>query len=289
MFGFNAFSEGTVSAASGLIYSSSVSDAAALADQPSGFATFSTIVFDEASTSGAYYMVGETFHTVVEQASVSQLRFLGGGFSSASMSSGPFSGLGDDLVTVSGDLFLAQTTVSGVLAEILTGADIIQTGGQYTIPVNEAASGSDAPIGNIDVLMAFSDGATQADFILGNPAFSSSVVEASSGTEVMSSIPTYAVSFIDAGSMASVVSSLTTVVSTVQDSAVIQGVVPTNIIGNSTVINSASYTDFITSSVVFQTNVVTAAHTLDQISVRLQWEPVPTAAPTDWTLINTLS
>jgi hypothetical protein len=289
MFGFNAFSEGTVSAASGLIYSSSVSDAAALADQPSGFATFSTIVFDEASTSGAYYMVGETFHTVVEQASVSQLRFLGGGFSSASMSSGPFSGLGDDLVTVSGDLFLAQTTVSGVLAEILTGADIIQTGGQYTIPVNEAASGSDAPIGNIDVLMAFSDGATQADFILGNPAFSSSVVEASSGTEVMSSIPTYAVSFIDAGSMASVVSSLTTVVSTVQDSAVIQGVVPTNIVGNSTVINSASYTDFITSSVVFQTNVVTAAHTLDQISVRLQWEPVPTAAPTDWTLINTLS
>jgi hypothetical protein len=289
MFGFNAYSEGTVSAASGLIYVSSVSDAAALADQPSGFATFSTIVFDEASTSGAYYMVGETFHTVVEQASVSQLRFLGGGFSSASMSSGPFSGLGDDLVTVSGDLFFAQTTVRGVLAEILIGADIIQTRGQYTIPVNEAASGSDAPIGNIEFVRTFSDAATQADFILGNPAFSSSVVEAGSGTEVMSSIPTYAVSFTDASAMASVVSSLTTVISTVQDTAVIQGVVPTNIVGNSTVINSASYTDFITSSVVFSTNVVTAAHTLDQISVRLQWEPVPTATPTDWTLINTLS
>lgn len=289
MFATSAFSELPLSTLSGSLFGSSVVEAVALNEQLNNLASLNPLIAESVSTVGAYYMVGETFHTVLEQASVSQLRQLGGGFSVGSISSGPFSGLGDEPVVVSGDLFLAQTTVRSSTTDSASLLDRIFTTAQMSnFSVVEAASGSDAPIGNIEFTRAFSDGATQADLILGNPAFSVSFVAAASGTEVMSSIPIYAVSFTDAGSMAVATSSLTTVNGVANEFAVISVIVPTNIVGNSTVINSASYTDFNTASVVFSTNVVTSAQTLDQISVRLQWEPVPTAAPTDWTLINTL-
>lgn len=227
--------------------------------------------------------------SVAEQASTTIQRQVGGGFSAGSMSSGPFSGLGDELAVVSGDLFFAQTTVVSSTTESASMLDRIFTQGESFIVVDEGASGSDTPIGNIDFVRTFSDAATQSDFILGNPAFSTSFVDAASGLDVVSSIPTYPATFTDTVTATDVISSLYTVNSTVQDAAVIQDAVPTNIFGNLTVIDSASYTDFATSTVVFRTNVVDSAQTLDQFSARLQWEPVPTDAPTVWTLINVFS
>lgn len=289
MFAASAFSELPLSTLSGSLFGSGVAEVVALNEQLDNLALLNSAVSESPSLSDAAFPIGQYGHGVLEQASISQLRQLGGGFSVGSMSSGPFSGLGDEPVIVSGDLFFANTTVRSSTTDSASLLDSIFTTAQMSnFSVVEAASGSDAPIGNIEFTRAFSDGATQADLILGNPAFSVSFVAAASGVDVISSIPIYAVSFTDAGSMAVATSSLTTINGVANEFAVISVVVPTNIVGNSTVINSASYTDFNTASVVFSTNVVTSAQTLDQISVRLQWEPVPTAAPTDWTLINTL-
>jgi len=228
--------------------------------------------------------------SVAEQASTTIRRQVGGGFSAGSMSSGPFSGLGDELAVVSGDVISAHTVFVASTPESVSALDRAFTTAQMSnFLVFEGASGSDDPSGNINFVCTFSDAATQSDFILSNPEFGTSFVDAASGLDVVSSIPTYPATFTDTVTATDVISSLYTVNSTAQEAAVIQDVVPTNIVGNSTVINSASYTDFVTSSVVFQTNVVTSVHTLDQFSARLQWEPVPTDAPTVWTLINVFS
>lgn len=289
MFANSAFSALPLSTLSGSLFGSSVAEVVALNDQINTSAVLRPSILEGASAFGAYYMVGESFHTVIDQASVSQLRQLGGGFSAGSMSSGPYSGLGDTPSVVSGDLFFAQTTVIGFTTESAVALDSVLSRGESFITVAENASGIDNSIGNIDFVRTFSDGATQSDAILGNPAFSSTVVDAASVVEDVSSILTYNLLFIESASGADVISATYTVNSVVDETAVMQDEALTKIVGNATVITSASYTDFVTSSVVFQTNVVTSAHTLDQISARLQWEPVPTDSPTVWTLINTLS
>jgi hypothetical protein len=290
VFANSAFSEVPLSTLTGSLFGSSVAEVLALNEQLSNLASLNPLVSENSSLLDAPFPVGSYAQTVFDQASVSQLRQLGGGFSAGSISSGPFSGLGDELSVISGDLFFAQATVNSSTTDSASVLDSAFTTAQMSdFLVVEAASGLDNSIGNIEFNRTFSDAATQADFILGNPAFSTSVTDAASGIEDVSSIPTYPATFTDAGSMAGVVSSLATVISTAQEAVVIQDVVPTNIVGNSTVINSASYTDFVTSSVVFQTNIVTSVHTLDQFSARLQWEPVPTDSPTVWTLINVFS
>jgi hypothetical protein len=309
VFATSAFSALPLSTLSGSLFGSSVAEAAAgndntsmgfaislivaeglsTSDQVGSLASFTALTSENPSLVDALFPVGTYTHTVFDQASVSQLRYLGGGFSAGAMSSGPYSGLGDELAVVSGDLFLAQTTVSSVLVDSAVAFDTIISQGESFILVGDGASGLDAPLGNINFARTFSDAATQADFIFGNTEFVTSFVDAASGLDIVSSIPTYPATFIDAATADDVISSLYTVNSTASDAAVIQDAVPTNIVGNLTVINSASYTDFATSTVVFQTNVVDSAHTLDQFSARLQWEPVPTDSPTVWTLINVFS
>ncbi len=289
MFANSAFSALPLSTLSGSLFGSSVAEAAALNDQINTLAVLRPPILEGASAFGAYYMVGESFHTVIDQASVSQLRYLGSGFSAGSMSSGPYSGLGDTPVIVSGDLFFAQTTVIGSVTDSALALDTIISRGESFITVAENASGLDNSIGNIEFDRSFSDAATQSDSVLGNPAFSSTVVDAANIAEEVSSILTYNLLFIEAASTADLISATYTVNSTVDETALMQDEALTKIVGIATVITSASYTDFVTSRVVFQTNVVDSIQTLDQFSARLQWEPIPTGSSTDWILINVFS
>ena len=228
--------------------------------------------------------------SVAEQASTTIRRQVGGGFSAGSMSSGPFSGLGDELAVVSGDLFFAQTTVRSSTTDSASVLDsALATLQTSNFLVVEAAFGLDNSIGNIQFDRSFSDAATQADSILGNPAFSTSFVDAASVAEEVSSILTYNLLFIEAASTADLISATYTINSIVDETALMQDEALTKLVGIATVITSASYTDFVTSRVVFQTNVVTSAQTLDQFSARLQWEPIPTGSSTDWILINVFS
>lgn len=260
--------------------------------------------------------------SVSEQASTTILRLVGGGFSAGAMSSGPFSGLGDELMVVSGDVISARAVFAVFTPESVSVLDSFVTQAEYIIPVDEDAVGSDALINNIDVLMAFADAAAQADLIVGRAAFSSSVIETAKTTvtrevaggfstgsissgpfsglgglddmtrevpsDIISAQPIYSVSFTDASSVAEAISALATVNGKVEERVTVRGIAAANATISVAVVNSASYTDLVSSSVVFQTNVVTTAHTLDQISVRLLWEPITPAPPTVWTIINTL-
>jgi len=310
VFANSAFSALPLSTLSGSLFGSSVAEAAAGNDNTSmGFA-ISLIVAEGLSASeqvgtlalltafagenssliDALFSTGSYAHTVIDQASVSQLRYLGGGFSAGSMSSGPYSGLGDDLTVVSGDLFFAQTTVNSATIDSASALDSAFTTAQMSdFLVVEAASGIDNSIGNIEFNRSFSDAAIQSDSVLGNPAFSSTVVDAASIAEEVSSILTYNLLFIEAASTADLISATYTVNSTVDETALMQDEALTKLVGIATVITSASYTDFVTSRVIFQTNVVDSVQTLDQFSARLQWEPIPTGSSTDWILINVFS
>jgi hypothetical protein len=77
--------------------------------------------------------------SVSEQASTTIRRLVGGGFSAGAMSSGPFSGLGDELVSVSSDVISASTVFAVSTPESGSVLDSFVTQAEYIIPVGEAA------------------------------------------------------------------------------------------------------------------------------------------------------
>jgi hypothetical protein len=228
---------------------------------------------------------------VVESASISASRNIGGGFSTGGFASGAFDNLGSIFATVSGDLFLASVVVNSLVSELATGTDFILSQTNVTINVGEFATAIAGDIANIvNVNTSVSELVTVSDIVNGLLSLPASVSEsaqialtplsprvgflclANESAQGSEAIATRAVFTALAAELAVATDTIRTTASMkfgVTESVVILDRVPTN----------AVYNIPLSDSVLLS----------DQVNARLLWEPVNTSETTDWNLIDTVN
>jgi hypothetical protein len=228
---------------------------------------------------------------VVESASISARRNIGGGFSSGGFASGAFDNLGDIFATVSGDLFLASVVNISLVSELATGTDLMGIV-RFTFPsVSESATAIVDDIANIvNVNISVSELATANDIV---NAFLSLPVSVSESAQIALTPLAPSIGFLcltdESAQGSETIETIVVFVATTEENVVAADII--NTIANMTfgVAENVMIIDIVPTNAVYNIPLSESVLLLDQVNGRFLWEPVDDSATTDWVLIDAVN
>jgi hypothetical protein len=228
---------------------------------------------------------------VVESASISASRNIGGGFSTGGFASGAFDNLGSIFATVSGDLFLASVVVNSLVSELATGTDLMGIT-RFTFPlISESATAIAGDIDNIvNVNISVSELVTVSNTI---NAFLSLPASVSESAQIALTPLSPRVGFLCLANE-SAQGSETVATRVVFRALAAELAVATDIINTTAnmkfgVTESVVILDLVPTNAVYNIPLSDSVLLSDQVNARLLWEPVNTSETTDWNLIDTVN
>ena len=228
---------------------------------------------------------------VVESASISARRNIGGGFSTGGFASGAFDNLGDVFAIVSGDLFLASVVVNSLVSELATGTDLMGIA-RFTFPlVSESATAIAGDIDNIvNVNISVSELVTVSNTI---NAFLSLPASVSESAQIALTPLSPSVGFLclanESAQGSETVATRVVFRATAQETVVATDIINTTANMKFGVTESVVILDLVPTNAVYNIPLSDSVLLSDQVNARLLWEPVNTSETTDWNLIDTVN
>ena len=228
---------------------------------------------------------------VVESASISARRNIGGGFSTGGFASGAFDNLGDVFAIVSGDLFLASVVVNSLVSELATGTDLMGIA-RFTFPlVSESATAIAGDIANIvNVNISVSELVTVSNTI---NAFLSLPASVSESAQISLTPLSPSVGFLclanESAQGSETVATRVVFRATAQETVVATDIINTTANMKFGVTESVVILDLVPTNAVYNIPLSDSVLLSAQVNARLLWEPVNTSETTDWNLIDTVN
>ena len=228
---------------------------------------------------------------VVESASISARRNIGGGFSTGGFASGAFDNLGDVFAIVSGDLFLSSVVVNSSVSELATGTDLMGIA-RFTFPsVSESATAIAGDIANIvNVNISVSELVTVSNTI---NAFLSLPASVSESAQIALTPLSPSVGFLclanESAQGSETVATRVVFRATAQETVVATDIINTTANMKFGVTESVVILDLVPTNAVYNIPLSDSVLLSDQVNARLLWEPVNTSETTDWNLIDTVN
>lgn len=287
MFGGSSFSVVSFASAPGFIYTALAAEDVTIVGAITGAVDFSCITEQSAATAdttnagtsvnslmqelstaqdspSSVTIVGAQ---VIESAEIAEIRNKGGGYSSGSFASGPFDGLGEFTVQVSGDSIFCTVDINSAVVEQLGVSDL--TSRQIIVPrtITESSAGLDS-ISGVSLFAVSVNESTTTDLVFSsNAIFTAQVVEIISSSDTLT--PTISVNsdILEFASATSLIINSTTQNAVVSENVVAQEVIPTT-------------------AQVFIT-IAESIRAADEFIARSLWEPINTFEPQSWTAITT--
>jgi hypothetical protein len=277
-----------MSTAPGFVYATGLADTALALDAPSASAVFvanfndtatgdvqteGRLVFSNSlveSTSLSQDEVSSllVYGTAVQEAAIIERVIPNGlGFSTGGFASGPFSGLGDSVANVSGDVFLANITV---LKTFSATAQIL-----------------DRPFGSIAFSTNTADAVEIQDEVSAVPEYLGIFASTAQAADEVSSIPTYGVRVNETATAVDQTSSLTELICTVFDTASGAELLFTSVEFSASVSDVALGQESIATQIVVNASVAHVVHAIDQMTGRRQWENIDTFDTVNWVTVAT--
>lgn len=288
MFGGSSFSVVSFASAPGFIYTALAVEDATVVGTATSAVDFSCITKQSAATAdttnagtivnsliqeistaqdspSSVIIVGAQ---VIESAEIAEIRNKGGGYSSGSFASGPFDGLGEFTVQVSGDSIFCNVDINSAVVEQLGISDLTSRAIIVPRTITENLAGADSIDGVSLFAVNVTESVTTTDLVFSpNAIFSVQIVEIANSNDTLT--PTISVNS-DILEFASATSSI--INSTTQNAVVSENVVAQEIIP--------------TIAQVFIT-IAESIRAADEFIARSLWEPINTFEPQSWTAITT--
>ena len=248
---------------------------------------------------------------VVESASISASRNIGGGFSTGGFASGAFDNLGDIFATVSGDLFLASVVIGSSVAELATGTDLMDAA-RFMFPlVSESATAIEDPlITGVDFASLITESVVILDLVPTNANVNISVSELVSVSDIVNAFLSLPASVSESAQIAltplspsvgflclanesaqgsETIATLVVFEATAQEVVVATDVINTTASMKFGVTESVVILDLVPTNAVYNIPLSDSVLLSDQVNARLLWEPVNTSETTNWNLIDTVN
>lgn len=288
MFASSTFSSVPLASAPGLIYDTALVDIASVVDAGSAGVAFSTVFNDVVG--GAVQNEGRLVFSnsfvdgtslaqesassllvygasVIEQAAAARPPgVIGLGFAVGSFSSGAFSGSGDEVTELSGDVFSSNITVAKVFTSSV----------QVT----------DRPSVGITLQKSFSDAAATQDLVSSIPEYAGVTQDSASVVDEVSSIPKYGVRVNESTTALSQVPALVSLDCTVVNIALGVEALLTTVEVNSVVAAALRGREFVLAQTIVPVSVVHTVNIADPLLARLQWENIDTLETVNWITVT---
>jgi len=251
---------------------------------PSG--VYNISAFDTATVADAVYPLSSLGASVSERARAVITRQIGGGFSSGSMSSGPFSALGDFTREVPSDEVFSNVYSQNLVTNLISVADVIRTNTITNISFIDSSTIND-PLTNTASIASFNvNRASVAEDIFGGPEYSVAVQELMSGEIAISTLIIYP-QYINENAVATeAVNTLVRVFSTVVNDAQVSELATMQIVVNLAVNDLVSSTDRLSTNIIVQSQCIELSHAVDGLVARRYWENINTAESAGWRLVQ---
>jgi len=251
---------------------------------PSG--VYNISAFDTATVADAVYPLSSLGASVSERARAVITRQIGGGFSSGSMSSGPFSALGDFTREVPSDEVFSNVYSQNLVTNLISVADVIRTNTITNISFIDSSTIND-PLTNTASIASFNvNRASVAEDIFGGPEYSVAVQELMSGEIAISTLIIYP-QYINENAVATeAVNTLVRVFSTVVNDAQVSELATMQIVVNLAVNDLVSSTDRLSTNIIVQSQCIELSHAVDGLIARRYWENINTAESAGWRLVQ---
>jgi len=251
---------------------------------PSG--VYNISAFDTATVADAVYPLSSLGASVSERARAVITRQIGGGFSSGSMSSGPFSALGDFTREVPSDEVFSNVYSQNLVTNLISVADVIRTNTITNISFIDSSTIND-PLTNTASIASFNvNRASVAEDIFGGPEYSVAVQELMSGEIAISTLIIYP-QYINENAVATeAVNTLVRVFSTVVNDAQVSELATMQIVVNLAVNDLVSSTDRLSTNIIVQSQCIELSHAVDELVARRYWENINTAESAGWRLVQ---
>ena len=306
MFSGSPFSSVPFAVSSGFIYTVSAADLASVAasingnkeqgglvignislsDTYSPTGVYNISAFDTATVADSSFPIGSYSHLISERARAVIVRQIGGGFSTGSMSSGPFSGLGDFTREVPSDEIFSNVYSQSSVTNSVSAADLIRTNLTTNAIFINSASVADTTANLVSINASTTNIAVATDTTSSYPEYPRTVQETATSDDATSSIPIYAQFVNESVVGVDVISTLVELVSTVVNEAQASELVTTLVVVNSAVQNLVSGADAPRTNIIVQSQCIDLSHSVDELVARRYWEDINTAESANWENIN---
>lgn len=306
MFSGSAFSGLPIADSGGFLYTAGVADLASVSDSVLGVKQQGGIVLGSMSLSDTYSPTGvysisafdtatvfETINSnanyggsVAESARAVVVRRVGGGFSFGSMSSGPFSSLGDFTTEISGDEIFSSVNVQSRFTDLASGLDTILTNAVNNISFEDSAVAIDSPRSNTVFPASFVGGGVFNDFILAVPIYAQFVSELVVAEDVISNVTEYGQIIEERSVMTDSPLALVEFLTTIVDSSQASELCSITLIISSEVNDTITTIDRLNTTIIAQSQLNEMSHAVDALVARRYWENINTAESAGWKLVQ---
>ena len=257
-----------------------------LSDTYSPIGVYNISAFDTATVADSSFPIGLYSPLISERARAVIVRQIGGGFSTGSMSSGPFSGLGDFTREVPSDEVFGNVYSQSLVINSASATDQIRTIAVMTFGVSEDATVADVFTNLAALNSSTTESAVGTDTTSSYPEYPRTVAETAVGDDAISAIPNYAQFINESAVGADAISTLVELVSTVVNEAQASELATTLVVVNSAVNNLVSGADAPRTNIIVQSQCIELSHAVDELVARRYWENINTAESAGWKLVQ---
>lgn len=306
MFSGSALSGLPIADSGGFLYTAGVADLASVSDfilgvkqqggivlgnmslsdtyAPTG--VYNISAFDASTVSEAIYPLGSYANFVNESARAVVIRRVGGGFSSGSMSSGPFSSLGDFTTEISGDEIFSSVNVRSLFTDTASGLDTVLTNAVNNISFTDSAVSSDLSLSNtVSPSMIMVSGVVN-EYSVASPIYARSVSELATVSEEITNVVEYGQAIQEAAVSADVASSLVTLLTTIVEDSQASELCSMTLIISPEVNDTITTIDRYSTNIIAQSQLNEMSHAVDVLVARRYWENINTAESAGWKLVQ---
>lgn len=224
--------------------------------------------------------------SVNESARALVVRRVGGGFSSGSMSSGPFSSLGDFIAEVTSDEVFGFTNVQSRFTDIASVADAAFPNSVNNISFEDSSYAGDLPSSSTILPALLTDTVAVDGFSEANFNYAVDIYEASVVTDLTSSMVEFNPTVLESSVVTDSLSTLVRLFSTIVESSQASELCSTAIIINSEVNDIITATERLNTNTIVKSQIIEMSHAVDALVARRYWENINTAESAGWQLVQ---